>query len=94
MTLIIFIIVALAIVTYSLSLTTRKKKNRIITGIVLLLSVFTYPLTLPLLHETKVIHGLEGTASLIVFHFLISLGGMITIIAGIFTKTEPIENNE
>lgn len=45
MTLIIFIIVALAIVTFSLSLTTRKKKNRILTGIVMLISVLTYPLT-------------------------------------------------
>ncbi|MGE8035636.1 hypothetical protein [Lysinibacillus sp. NPDC093692] len=94
MILIIFIVVALAIVTFSLSLTTRKKKKRIITGIVLLLSVLTYPLTLPLLHETKVIHGLEGTASLIVFHLLILLGGMIVIIAGIFTKTEPNESIE
>jgi len=59
-----------------------------------MLSVLTYPLTLPLLHETKVIHDLEGTASLIVFHLLMSLGGMITIIAGIFTKIEPSKSNE
>ncbi|MFB7155884.1 hypothetical protein [Lysinibacillus sp. NPDC056232] len=94
MTLIIFIIVALAIVTYSLSLTTKNKKNRIMTGIVLMLSVLTYLLTLPLLHETKVIHDLEGTGFLIVFHLLKSLVGMIIIIACIFTKTNLIKSNE
>lgn len=94
MVLSIFIILALAIVAFSLNLTKRNKKNRLITGVVLMLSVLTYPLTLPLLHETKVIHGLDGTGSLIVFHLLLLLGGIITIIAGIFTKTKLIEGND
>ncbi|KQL36065.1 hypothetical protein [Psychrobacillus sp. FJAT-21963] len=84
MILAIFIILALAIVCLSLYLTTRNKKNRIITGIVLILSVLTYPLSLPLLHETKVLQGLEGTATLMLFYFIILLGGIITIIAGLF----------
>ncbi|MFJ8461683.1 hypothetical protein ACIQ57_21530 [Lysinibacillus xylanilyticus] len=70
------------------------KKSRIITGIVLTLSILTYPLTLSLLHETSVIHDLDGTASLIVFHLLVSVGGIITIMAGIFIKTKPTEGNE
>ncbi|MGE7925829.1 hypothetical protein ACQKND_21950 [Viridibacillus arvi] len=91
MTFIIFIILALIIVTFSLHLTTRNKKNRIITGVVLVLSVLTYPFTLPLLHETKVLQGLDGTGALILFYLIILLGGIITIIAGIFTKTKPNE---
>ncbi|WP_313893669.1 hypothetical protein [Psychrobacillus sp.] len=94
MVLTIFIILAYAIVAFSLNLTKRNKKNRLITGVVLMISVLTYPLTLPLLHETKVIHELEGTGSLIVFHLLLLLGGIITIIAGIFTKTKLIEGND
>lgn len=94
MTFIIFIILALAIVTYSLHLTTRKKKNRLITGVFLVLSVLTYPFTLPLLHETKVLQGLDGTGTLILFYLIILISGIITIIAGILTKTKPIEINE
>lgn len=90
----IFIGVAILIFIFALNLTQGNKKKRLITGVIMLLSVLTYPLTLPLLHETKVINGLEGTGSLIVFHLLIFLGGVITIIAGIFTKTKPIESNE
>lgn len=87
----IFIGLALLIFYFSLQLTEGNKKNRLITGVIMLLSVLTYPLTLPLLHETKIIQGLDGTGSLIVFHLLILLGGIITIIAGIFTKKKPIE---
>ncbi|ALC85400.1 hypothetical protein AM499_05905 [Bacillus sp. FJAT-22090] len=94
MILAIFIILALAIVCLSLYLTTRNKKNRIITGIVLTLSVLTYPLSLPLLHETKVLQGLEGTATLMLFYFIILLGGIITIIAGLFTKMKLSESNK
>lgn len=93
MTLAIFIILALTIVCLSLYLTTRNKKNRIITGIVLILSVVTYPLLLPLLHETKVLQGLDGTATLMLFYFIVLIGGIVTIIAGLFTKTTPSESN-
>lgn len=93
MILAIFIILALAIVCLSLSLTTRNKKSRIIAGIVLILSVLTYPIFLPLLHETKLLQGLEATATLILFYFIILLGGIITIIAGLFTKTKLSESN-
>ena len=92
MTLVILVGLAIIIFIYSLYLTEGNKKNRLIIGVIMLLSVLTYPLTLPLLHEIKVIHGLEGTASLIVFYLLIFLGGIITIIAGIFTKKKPIES--
>ena len=94
MILVIFIILALTIVYLSLHLTTRNKKNRIITGVVLILSVLTYLLSLPLLHEAKVLKGLEGTGTLILVYLIILLGGIITIIAAIFTKTKPIEINE
>jgi predicted membrane channel-forming protein YqfA (hemolysin III family) len=86
MTLTIFIILALAIVCLSLYLTTRNKKNRIITGVFLILSVLTYPLFLPLLHEIKVLQGLDGTATLMLFYFIILIGGITTIIAGLFTN--------
>ncbi len=94
MTLPIFIVLAIIIIIFSLHKTEGNKENRLITGVVMLLSFLTFPLTLPLLHETKIIHDLDGTASLIIFHLLVSLGGIITIIAGIFTKKKPIENNE
>lgn len=90
----ILIILALAIVCLSLYLTTRNKLNRIITGIVLILSVLTYPLFLPLLHETKVLQGIEGTATLMLFYFILLLGGIITVIAGLFTKTKLSESNK
>lgn len=93
MSLLIIIGLAILIFIFSLDFSQRKKKKRIITGVIMLLSVLTYPLTLPLLHETNVINGLEGTGSLIIFHLLIFLGGLITIILGIFTKTKPFENN-
>ncbi|ATP40866.1 hypothetical protein CSE16_12880 [Solibacillus sp. R5-41] len=93
MTLPIFIGLAIIIFIFSLHKTEGNKKNRLITGVVMLLSFLTFPLTLSL-HEINVIHGLEGTGSLIVFHLLVSLGGIITIIAGIFTKKKPIESNE
>lgn len=53
----------------------------------MILSVLTYPLSLPLLHETKVLQGLDGTATLMLFYFIILLGGIITIIAS-FHKNE------
>lgn len=88
MTLTFFIILALSIIALSLYLTTRNKKNRIITGIVLILSVLTYPLFLPILHETNILKGLEGTANLMVFYFIILIGGIITLIAGFFTQSK------
>ncbi|WP_226667003.1 hypothetical protein [Metabacillus litoralis] len=93
MTLAIFIILANVIVCFSLYLTTRNKKNRIITGFVLILSILTYPLMLPLLHEINLLHGLDGTATLMLFYFIILIGGIVTIIAGLFTKSKSIENN-
>ncbi|MGN7410285.1 hypothetical protein [Sporosarcina sp. SAFN-010] len=98
MTLPIFIGLAIIIFSVILHLTEGNKKNRIIIGVIMLLSVLTYPLTLTLLFETKIIHDLEGTGSLIVFHLLILLEGVITIIVGIFTKKklyksiEPLNN--
>ncbi|MEH7011109.1 hypothetical protein V7087_09830 [Neobacillus niacini] len=93
MTLAIFIILALAIVCLSLYLTTRNKKNRIITGIILILSVLSYPLLLPFLHEIKVLQGLDGTATLMLFYFVILIGGIVTSFAGLFTKTKSSESN-
>lgn len=94
MTLPIFIGLAIIIFSVTLHLTEGNKKNRIIIGVIMLLSVLTYPLTLALLFETKIIHDLEGTGSLIVFHLLILLEGVITIIVGIFTKKKLYKSNE
>ncbi|MDL4839440.1 hypothetical protein [Aquibacillus rhizosphaerae] len=82
--LVVLIVIAVLIVGFCLAKTTHNKKKRIITGILLILSVFVYPLLVPFFGETG---GLEGVVSLMVFHFTLLLGGFITLIVGFFTKS-------
>ena len=89
----IFIFLALLIISLSLYFTTKNRQNRIITGIILVLSVLTYPLLLPLLHEMNILKGIEGTGTLILFYLILLIGGIITIIAGFFTKTKLKESD-
>ena len=85
---IILLFLAFGLVFLSLIFTKENKKNRILTGFVLMISILTYPLSLPLLHELNILKGLEGTAMLIIFYFILLIGGIITLMAGLFTKTK------
>lgn len=81
----ILILTAILIIGFCIGLTAKQKKKRIIAGILLtLISIFSYPLLVPILGEWK---GLEGIASLMVFNFILLLGGIITLIVGFFTKS-------
>jgi ABC-type glycerol-3-phosphate transport system permease component len=84
--LVILIILGVLIVGFCLAKTSHRKKKRIITGMVLLLSVFTYPLLVPFFGEFG---GLDGVVSLIAFYLILLIGGVITLIAGFFTKSPP-----
>ncbi|MEH7009450.1 hypothetical protein V7087_01300 [Neobacillus niacini] len=81
----ILILTAILIIGFCIGLTTKQKKRRIIVGISLtLISIISYPVLVPILGEWK---ALEGVASLMVFNFILLLGGIITLIAGFFTKS-------
>ncbi|WP_456277370.1 hypothetical protein [Bacillus sp. AK128] len=84
--LVTFLIIAAIIITIlCIRMTAKQKKNRIVTGVVVILfSILGYPLLVPLFGEWM---ALEGVASLIVFHFLLLVGGVITLITGFFTKS-------
>lgn len=79
------IVFSILIVGSCLVKTSHKKKKRFIAGILLILSVFTYPLLVPFFGGFG---GLGGVASLMVFYFILLVGGLITVIAGFFTKSE------
>jgi hypothetical protein len=85
---VVLILIALLIVGFCLVLTSNNKKKRIITGIVLIISVFVYPLLVPAFGEFG---GLGGVVSLMAFHFILLVGGIITLIVGFFTK--PLSKN-
>ena len=80
----ILLILSLVIVYFSFHLTAGNKINRIITGIVLILSIFTYPLTFTLIMEIK--PELDTVGVLVLFHLILLLGGIMAVIVGIFTK--------
>lgn len=80
----ILLLLALLIIGFGIGLTARQKKKRIIVGLVLIGSVFLYPLLVPLFGEWM---ALDGVASLMVFHFILLLGGLVTLITGFFTRT-------
>jgi hypothetical protein len=61
-----------------------KKMNRIIIGVVLIVSIFTYPLTFTLIIEIK--PELDSVGVLILSHLILLLSGIIAVIVGIFTK--------
>lgn len=79
------IVIALLLVGLILKLAPGNKRKRVIAEICLMIgSAVTYPIFLLLFGEWKAI---EGVASLIVFHFILLLGGVTTLIVGLFTKT-------
>ncbi|MFY0784126.1 hypothetical protein AB1K18_28320 [Peribacillus simplex] len=81
---VVLIMIAILIVGFCLVLTSNNKKKRIITGIVLIFSVFVYPLLVPTFGEFG---GWDGVVSLMAFHLILLLGGIITLIVGFFTKS-------
>ncbi|RFU69617.1 hypothetical protein [Bacillus sp. V59.32b] len=88
----ILIIIAILIIRFSFSLTSGKKKLRIIVGSILtIVSIFSYPLLVPVFGEWN---GFDGVASLMVFNFILLLGGIITLIASLFMPRESMNNNE
>lgn len=77
-------ILAIMITSLCLRLTSRNKKRRLIAGLGLIVfSILGYPFLVPFFGEWK---AFEGVAHLIAFHFLLLIGGMVTIIVGLFTK--------
>ncbi|SFA88108.1 MULTISPECIES: hypothetical protein [unclassified Bacillus (in: firmicutes)] len=84
MLLIFLTILAIVITSLCLRLTSQNKRIRLIVGIGLtIFSIIAYPVLVPFFGEWN---ALEGVASLMAFHFLLFIGGIITIIAGFFTK--------
>ena len=81
---VILLILSLVIVYFSFHLTVGKKMNRIIIGVVLIVSIFTYPLTFTLIIEIK--PELDSVGVLILSHLILLLSGIIAVIVGIFTK--------
>ncbi|MGG3451790.1 hypothetical protein ABER98_18345 [Domibacillus aminovorans] len=82
---IILILIAIFVIGISLWLSKQNKKARITVGLVLIVvSIISYPMLVPILGEWK---ALEGVASLMVFNLVLLVGGIITLIAGFFTKS-------
>ncbi|MFJ8244764.1 hypothetical protein [Peribacillus asahii] len=84
--LLVLVVMAILIISFCLVFTSNNKKKRIITGIILIISIFVYPLFVPVFGEFG---GFGGVVSLIAFHFILLLGGIIVVIAGLFTKPLP-----
>lgn len=80
----ILLILSFVIVYFSFHLTMGNKKNRIIIGVVLILSVFLYPLTFTLTIEIK--PELDSVGFLILFHLVLLVSGIIAVIVGAFTR--------
>lgn len=67
-------------------LTSKQKRRRILLGLLIILTaIFSYPILVPVFGEWK---AMEGVASLIVFNFMLLIGGLVVLVAGFFTKVE------
>jgi hypothetical protein len=87
MLVLILMLIAILIIGFCFGLTSEKKKIRIAAGIALIIvSIINYPILVPVFGEWK---AFEGVASLLVFDFILLAGGIITLIAGFFTKPFP-----
>ncbi|MER2171950.1 MAG: hypothetical protein ABS938_15120 [Psychrobacillus psychrodurans] len=60
--------------------------NRLIIGIVLILSIFTYPLTFTFIIEIK--PEIDSVGFLILSHLILLLSGIIEVVLGVFTKNK------
>lgn len=77
-------ILAIGITSLCIRLTSRNKKRRFISGLgLMIISIISYPFLVPFLGEWK---AFEGVANLMAFHFLLFIGGIVTIIVSFFTK--------
>lgn len=81
---VILLILSLVIVYFSFLLSVGNGMNRLIVGIVLILSIFTYPLTFTLIIEIK--PEMDSVGFLILSHLILLLSGIIEVVLGFFTK--------
>lgn len=81
---VILLILSLVIVYFSFQLSVGNWMNRLIIGIVLILSIFTYPLTFTLIIEIK--PEMDSVGFLILSHLILLLSGIIEVVLGFFTK--------
>ncbi|ATP40139.1 hypothetical protein CSE16_08805 [Solibacillus sp. R5-41] len=86
------LILSIVIVYLSFYLTVGNKMKRIIFGIILILSPFTYPLTFTLTMEIK--PEWDTLEVLVLCHLILLLSGILVVIVGIFTKKKSNTNNE
>jgi len=84
MLVVFLILLSLIMIVLSLTLTKQERKKRIVIGIGLILySIISYPLLVPVFGELM---ALNGVASLMVMNFILLIGGVLTSIVGLFTK--------
>lgn len=83
---VILLILSLVIVYFSFQLTVGNGMNRLIIGIVLILSIFTYPLTFTIIIEIK--PEMDSVGFLILSHLILLLSGIIEVVLGVFTKNK------
>ncbi|MGE7922653.1 hypothetical protein ACQKND_05660 [Viridibacillus arvi] len=89
---VILLIFSLVIVYLSFELSKGNKMKRIITGVILVLSIFAYPLTFTLIMEIKPVW--DSLAPIIIFHLILLLSGIIAVIVGVLTKTKLNESQK
>lgn len=76
--------IALVIIGISLWFSKQNNKSRISVGLLLIaLSIISYPMLAPIFANWKT---LEGVASLIVFNLFLLVGGIVTLIAGLYAR--------
>ncbi|RXZ02359.1 hypothetical protein [Fictibacillus sp. S7] len=91
MILALLILYALLMTSLATGFIIRKRIRRTILSILLMLyAVFMYPLLVPIVGEWK---GLDGTASLLLSHFLLLIGAILLFIASFFTEKEVKQDN-
>ncbi|MDN4526611.1 hypothetical protein [Fictibacillus fluitans] len=91
MIVVLFIFYSIILISLATGFTIRKRLRRTIVSILLMLyAVFMYPLLVPIVGEWK---GLDGTASLLLSHFLLLIGAILLFIASFFTEKEVNQNN-
>jgi hypothetical protein len=77
------VLTATLIISFSIYFTVRKKKARLVTSVFLIvIATLGYPFFTPLF---RALRGPEGIVSLMMFCLLLLLGGLITLIVGLFT---------
>ncbi|MBM6617836.1 hypothetical protein [Bacillus suaedaesalsae] len=87
MLMIVLLALGLLIISVCLGLTEKQKKQRLLVGSVLMLFGIFCPIFLVLLTLYGLPIGLNVEVSIMVFNFMLLIGGIITVIAGLFTSS-------